>query len=161
VELLLKLVVTQVLLNRLNYIQADDGCRGVIGAECSVVGQERPHDPGILVRQCGRRYVLVALGHQLPQPAIRLCLVLGKSNHGSRSVDQQCSEVGIVIVIVFITDINLLWASYWMPIFLSTRNQSRQGTGDFRITRVAFNESSTNHEPACIAIFNRTDRWAC
>ena len=70
-------------------------CRCVIGAECSIMGQQRPHDPGILVRQCHRRYIRVTPGHQFSQPAFRFCFVLGKLEHRSGSVDHQGAQVGV------------------------------------------------------------------
>ena len=79
----------------LHALRSSVNCRCVIGAECSIVGQERPHDPGVLVRQGDRRHVLVAPCHQFAQPALRLCLVLGKADDGSRTVDHQGAQVSV------------------------------------------------------------------
>src|SRR5450759_4330902 len=79
----------------LHSLSSSVNCRCVIGAECSIVGQERPHDPGVLVRQGDRRHVLVAPCHQFAQPALRLCLVLGKADDGSRTVDHQGAQVSV------------------------------------------------------------------
>jgi hypothetical protein len=59
------------------------------------MGQERPHDPCILVRQRYRRHVLVPPAHQLSQPALWLGFVLGKTDDRSRTVNHQGAQVSV------------------------------------------------------------------
>ena len=59
------------------------------------MGQERPHDPGIFVRQRDRCHIFVSSRHQLSHPAIRFCFLLGNADHRSCTVDHQGAQVGI------------------------------------------------------------------
>ena len=68
-------------------------CRGVIGPEHAVFCQQRPYDPGILVRQRDRRHVLVPPAHQFSHPTLWFHFVLGKADHRSRPVDHQGAQV--------------------------------------------------------------------
>lgn len=58
--------------------------------------QERPHPPGIFVRQRYRGYILVASADELLKPAIGpVKLAFGHSDHCPRAVDQQGPQITI------------------------------------------------------------------
>ena len=59
------------------------------------MGQECPDDPGILVRQCDRRNVLVTSHSDLEDPAPRIGFLSGSEDHRSGAMDQHRPQIRV------------------------------------------------------------------